>query len=248
MWSEYKDSPDGIKLALHGVMQIDPPIVPSPVDLSRDMQASLRFAYWSIVYSHGLGTCSPISQGRLAGRLHLDVTSRPQRYLACRNQDESIDVVSTVSNALIEYHSDPSRYSAANCFVFGNPANAHLTLMHETVHCCGRAESTEVSWRLAAPAFASNIDELVTELCARQILSQDMGIEASEIFGRPDNPGSYDSLILPPAWAVGWACDCEDAEAINRLARAALQLRREHPVTSEMFALSKLIELATQGA
>jgi hypothetical protein len=117
--------------------------------------------------------------------------------------------------------------------------------MHETLHRCGYILRPE-SWGLGlrGSTFVSNVDELVTELAARQILAVDLGITASAIYCTSASRGSYDELIIATARALCWAVDCTEREAIDRLARAALRLRRDTPVSDALTALGRLVELA----
>lgn len=223
---------------------------PEPIQqMSPDMQASLRSYYWSMVQSAGLRTFSWISLGKLSGRLELKIGSPRDGGMACRYADESIEISRDVANQLISYHLDPSSFASGG-FTLGTPGDAHLSVLHETVHCCGTSRPSNKG-SSASLHFSTNIDEMITELCARQILADHLEIPASEIYGSRGTPdrhdclGSYDYLILPAAWAVGSICDCSDAQAIDKLARAALQIRRENPVIDDFAALGMLVDLAT---
>lgn len=207
--------------------------------LPSDLQASIRSYYWSLVAAAGLRTYGTT---RLAGRLELEVGSSSRDHCsAIRYPDHSIRMGREIRDALLAWHADPTSAT----FAPGSPADAHLTLIHETVHCCGSSRGSLESALLTR--LGNHVDELVTELCARQILADQLGLRASEIFGSHAHPGAYDALILPTAWAVGWACDCSDGEAIDRLAWAALRLRSDTPVSDELTALGQLVELATSA-
>jgi len=204
--------------------------------LSPDLQASIRYHYWTLVESAGLRTYGTTA---LAGRLELEVGAARDVALACRYPDHSIRISRQVREALFVWYADPT----SPMFMSGSPADAHLTLLHETVHCCGSIVGHTAH---GGSSFSSNVDELVTELCARQILANFLGIRASSIF--ESSQGSYDELINPTAWAVSWAADCSADEAVDRLARAALRLRHETPVIDDLTGLGQLIEFATEDA
>ena len=109
--------------------------------LSSDMQASIRFAYWSMVSSSGLGVAGGVARGRVSGRLELSV-GKAGGAMARRYADESIEVSPEIAQALLLYHEDPIEHSR-HPIRLGSPLDACLTVLHETVHCCGKVEPSD---------------------------------------------------------------------------------------------------------
>lgn len=216
------------------------------IELSEDLQASIRWHAWSLVQGHGLASAAHTTSGQRGGRLGIDVLQVRDGGLACRYRDDSIGVHPVVAAALISYHSSPARYRAPEGFEFLSPGDAHLAVVHETVHCCGSNYDPNKEWTKRMPSLSDNVDELVTELSARAIVAAELGFRTSDIFLTEARKGSYDTLILGMAETVAAVSDCEVSVAVDRLGAACVALRRDLPRCDAITAIGVILDTIEQ--
>lgn len=227
----------------------DRPAAPRPPAIPVEIQAAVRRQVWELCAAHGLR----YPHAPRGGKLRIDVDPGID-WLACCYPDHSLTVAPAMAGWLLDYHRDPARYRGIP--VAQGPADALLTIVHETIHCCfrsgGSAPSVAATSRAAAALLAGLqaalshglvdvVDELIVELAARQVASAETGIRPSEV---SRVYGGYEQLIALASEAVRSLRTCSDDEARDRLAAAAVRVAVELDRAPMIDIVDRLLALA----